>query len=176
MIFSLARQRFGIFLFLGYYWDCLIVGLLHYIQSLANVTITTTACSDVCRERRRISSSQNFLYVTDIIGEFETSTELSREICSKATQICKGNWEIYILWISKDHAEDRGSTFHRNNCYQLLDRMEAQPTRPRLTSSLAFEPQIWNTNPISCTSHRALLFLSERLIYIRLEKIQIRSN
>jgi hypothetical protein len=45
-------------------WDCLIVGLfwLHHIQSLANVPVATTACKDICRESRRINSSQNFLY------------------------------------------------------------------------------------------------------------------
>jgi hypothetical protein len=54
-------------------WDCLIGGLLlerlivglfwlHHIQSLANVTMATIACNDVCIESMRISSSQKFLY------------------------------------------------------------------------------------------------------------------
>jgi hypothetical protein len=44
-------------------WVSLIVGLfwLHHTQSLANVTMATIACNDVCRESRRISSSKNLL-------------------------------------------------------------------------------------------------------------------
>jgi hypothetical protein len=44
-------------------WDCLIVGLfwLHHTQSLANVTMATIAYSDVCRQSRPITCSQNFL-------------------------------------------------------------------------------------------------------------------
>jgi hypothetical protein len=36
---------FGIVWWLGYYWDCMIVGLfwLHHIQSLANFTMATIA-------------------------------------------------------------------------------------------------------------------------------------
>jgi hypothetical protein len=46
-------------------WDCLTAGLLclHHIQSLANVTMATIACNDICRESRQISSSQNFLFM-----------------------------------------------------------------------------------------------------------------
>jgi hypothetical protein len=54
-------------------WDCLIVGLLlgllgcwvvglfgYITYTLANVAMAIIACSDVCRESRHISSSQNY--------------------------------------------------------------------------------------------------------------------
>jgi hypothetical protein len=58
IILSLAEQWFRIFLLLGYYCCCLIVGLfwLHHIQSLANVIMATIARNLLYIKKRHLGN------------------------------------------------------------------------------------------------------------------------